>query len=102
MSSIVNRSRLLIGLSIGFATCAKQELVGGTPEENAQITIGILKGDKGPKRDAVLMNAGASLYIGGKAGSMKEGVALAAELIDSGKAYDTLEKLIEVSNRPEK
>ena len=86
----------------GFATCAKQELVGGTPEENAQITIGILKGDKGPKRDAVLMNAGASLYIGGKAGSMKEGVALAAELIDSGKAYDTLEKLIEVSNRPEK
>ena len=86
----------------GFATCAKQELVGGTPEENAQITIGILKGDKGPKRDAVLMNAGASLYIGGKAGSMKEGVALAAELIDSGKAYETLEKLIEVSNRPEK
>ena len=86
----------------GFATCAKQELVGGTPEENAQITIGILKGDKGPKRDAVLMNAGASLYIGGKVGSMKEGVALAAELIDSGKAYDTLEKLIEVSNRPEK
>ena len=88
--------------NFGFATCAKQELVGGTPEENAQITIGILKGDKGPKRDAVLMNAGASLYIGGKVGSMKEGVALAAELIDSGKAYDTLEKLIEVSNRPEK
>ena len=48
------------------------------------------------------MNAGASLYIGRKAGSMKEGVALAAELIDSGKAYETLEKLIEVSNRPEK
>ena len=86
----------------GFTTCTKQELVGGTPDENAQITIGILKGDKGPKRDAVLMNAGASLYIGGKAGSMKEGVALAAELIDSGKAYETLEKLIEVSNRPEK
>ena len=75
----------------GFTTCTKQELVGGTPDENAQITIGILKGDKGPKRDAVLMNAGASLYIGG-----------AAELIDSGKAYETLEKLIEVSNRPEK
>ena len=86
----------------GFTTCTKQELVGGTPDENAQITIGILKGDKGPKRDAVLMNAGASLYIGRKAGSMKEGVALAAELIDSGKAYETLEKLIEVSNRPEK
>ncbi|MBQ8988025.1 MAG: anthranilate phosphoribosyltransferase [Lachnospiraceae bacterium] len=84
----------------GFTTCAKQELVGGTPDENAQITIGILKGDKGPKRDAVLLNAGASLYIGGKAPSMEEGVALAAELIDSGKALQTLEKLIEVSNRP--
>ena len=52
-------------------------------------------------RDAVLMNAGASLYIGGKAESMKEGVALAAEIIDSGKAMETLQKLIEVSNRPE-
>ena len=50
----------------------------------------------------VLMNAGASLYIGGKADSMKEGIALAAQLIDSGKAMETLEKLIEVSNRPEK
>ena len=47
------------------------------------------------------MNAGAALYIGGKAESMKEGVALAAQLIDSGKALETLEKLIEVSNRPE-
>ena len=48
------------------------------------------------------MNAGAALYIGGKAGSIKEGVALAAEILDSGKAKETLEKLIEVSNRPEK
>ncbi len=50
----------------------------------------------------MLMNAGASLYIGGKAQSMREGVALAAEIIDSGKASETLKKLIEVSNRPEK
>ena len=47
------------------------------------------------------MNAGASLYIGGKADSMKDGIALAAELIDSGKALETLEKLIKISNRPE-
>ena len=57
--------------------------------------------EKGHKRNAVLMNAGAALYIGGKAEAMKDGVALAAELIDSGKALHTLEQLIEVSNRPE-
>ena len=56
---------------------------------------------KGHKRNAVLLNAGAALYIGGKAGDMKEGIALAAELIDTGKALATLQKLIEVSNRPE-
>ena len=85
----------------GFERCKKEDLKGGTPAENAQITIDILKGVKGHKRNAVLMNAGAALYIGGKAKSMKEGIALAAELIDSGKALATLQKLIEVSNRPE-
>ena len=83
----------------GFTRCTKDELKGGTPEENAQITRDILNGAKGPKRDAVLMNAGASLYIGGKAESMAEGIKLAAELIDSGEALKTLEKFIEVSNR---
>ena len=85
----------------GFERCTKDELKGGTPEENAQITIDILKGAKGAKRNAVLMNAGAALYIGGKAADMKEGVKLAAEIIDSGKAFETLEKFREVSNRPE-
>ena len=85
----------------GFERCRKEDLKGGTPAENAQITIDILKGTKGHKRNAVLMNAGAALYIGGKAKNMKEGIALAAELIDSGKALETLQKLIEVSNRPE-
>ncbi|MBR1534653.1 MAG: anthranilate phosphoribosyltransferase [Ruminococcus sp.] len=79
--------------------CEKSELVGGTPEENAEITRNILKGiERGAKRNAVLMNAGASLYIGGKAETFSDGIELAAELIDSGKAYQTLEKLIEVSN----
>ena len=85
-----------------FERCTKDDLKGGTPQENAEITLAILNGEKGHKRNAVLMNAGASLYIGGKADSMKEGVALAAEIIDSGKALETLKKLIEVSNRPEK
>lgn len=85
----------------GFERCAKSDLTGGTPEENAQITRAILGGEKGPKRNAVLMNAGAALYIGGKAATMKDGVALAAKLIDSGKALKTLDQLIEISNRPE-
>ena len=85
----------------GMERCTKDDLVGGTPEENAQITIAILQGEKGHKRNAGLLNAGAALYIGGKAESLNEGVALAAELIDSGKAYETLQKFIEVSNRAE-
>ena len=85
----------------GFTRCTKAELRGGTPAENAQITRDILSGATGPMRNAVLMNAGAALYLYGKADSLKSGIALAAELIDSGAALKTLEKVIEVSNRPE-
>ena len=84
----------------GLKRCDKSELAGGTPAENAEITRAILKGEEqGAKRGAVLLNAGAALYISGKAESMSAGVSLAAELIDSGAALRTLEKLIEVSNR---
>ena len=93
------RTSVITPEDFGLRRCTKDELVGGTPEENAKITVAILNGEKGPKRDAVLMNAGASLYIGGKAAGMKEGIALAAELIDSGKALETLNKLIEISNQ---
>ena len=95
------KSYMIVPEDFGFERCTRADLAGGTPEENAKITVGILKGEKGHKRNAVLMNAGASLYIGGKAESMEEGIRLAAELIDSGKAYETLEKFIEVSSRPE-
>lgn len=84
----------------GFERCTKDDLKGGTPQDNAKITREILGGGKGHKRNAVLMNAGAALYIGGKADSLNDGIALAAEIIDSGKALETLSKLIEVSNRP--
>lgn len=95
------RSSVITPEDFGFERCIREDLRGGTPEENAAITRAILHGEKGHKRNAVLMNAGAALYIGGKADNMKAGIALAAELIDSGKATDTLNKLIEVSNRPE-
>lgn len=84
----------------GFDRCTKEDLVGGTAIENAATTRGILDGTvKGPKRNAVLMNAGAALYINGKADSIKSGIELAAEIIDSGKALETLEKLIVESNK---
>ncbi|MBR1472437.1 MAG: anthranilate phosphoribosyltransferase [Lachnospiraceae bacterium] len=95
------RSTVIRPEDFGFERCTKEELKGGTPAENAQITRDILNGAGGHKRNAVLMNAGAALYIGGKAQDMQEGVKLAAEIIDSGKAMKTLEQLIEVSNRPE-
>ncbi|MDD4689096.1 MAG: anthranilate phosphoribosyltransferase [Eubacteriales bacterium] len=85
----------------GFERCTRDDLRGGTSEENAKITLAILNGEKGHKRNAVLMNAGAALYIGGSADSIKEGIELAAEIIDSGKALETLQKFIEVSNSPE-
>ena len=83
----------------GFVRCDKAELAGGSPAENAAITRSILDGrEKGPKRGAVCMNAGAALYIAGKADSLEEGVRLAESLIDSGAALRKLEDFIRESN----
>lgn len=82
----------------GLTRCKKEDLAGGDPKENAAITLSILEGEKGAKRDAVLLNAGAALYIGEKAKSMQEGINLAARLIDSKKALKVLEDFIKVSN----
>ncbi|MGN0605963.1 MAG: anthranilate phosphoribosyltransferase [Oscillospiraceae bacterium] len=93
------KSYVITPEQFGFERCQKSDLVGGSPEENAAITISILKGEeRGHKRNAVLMNAGAALYIAKKADTLEDGIKLAAEIIDSGKAYETLEKFIEVSN----
>ena len=84
----------------GMERCTKEDLRGGTPEVNAGITRSILNGSlSGHKRNVVLLNAGASLYLGGAALTFAEGIELAASLIDNGKAVETLESLIEHSNR---
>jgi anthranilate phosphoribosyltransferase len=83
----------------GLTRCEKSDLVGGTPAENAAITTAILSGEKGAKRDAVLLNAGAALYIAGKADTVAEGVKLAGEIIDSGAALETLKALVAASNK---
>ncbi len=85
----------------GFSRCEKSALRGGTPAENAEITRSILKGEKGPRREAVLLNAGAAIYVAGRVNSLEEGVHLAEETIDSGKALEKLEAFIELTNRPD-
>ena len=83
----------------GFQRASKEDIVGGTPVENAQLTKDILTNKiQGPRRDIVCMNAGLGFYIYGKAASMEEGVKLADQIITEKKGLETLEKLIEVSN----
>lgn len=82
----------------GYPRCGKQALAGGAPAENAAITRSILEGtERGAKRQAVCLNAGAALYIGGRAGTMADGVKQAEELIDSGAALEKLEEIVRLS-----
>jgi len=84
---------------IGLAKGKKSDLLGGSANENAAIALGVLKGEeKGAKRNCVLLNAGAAIYVSGKANTIKEGIKLAAEAIDSGAAYKKLEELVKFTN----
>lgn len=82
----------------GFERCSKEEMVGGTPEENAEITKAILGGEKGARRNAVVLNSAAALYVAGKCDSLEAGVKLAEEVIDSGKAKEKLNEFVKYSN----
>ena len=93
------RSYVITPEQFGYTSCKKEELVGGTPQENAEITRNIISGqDKGARRQAVCLNAGAALYIAGAAGSLEEGVRLAEKQIDSGAAKKVLDDFIRESN----
>ena len=92
------RSFMISPEDFGFKKCSKKDLEGGTPAENAQITRDILDGAQGPKTDAVLLNAGAALYVAGKADSIADGIELARATIASGAASKTLDQFIIVSN----
>lgn len=92
------RSYVIEPEQFGYAKCGKEELAGGTPQENAAITKAILDGEAGPKRNAVVLNAGAGLYVAGKAASLEEGVRMAEKLIDTGAAKARLDEFIKMSN----
>ena len=83
---------------LGLKRCRLEDLYGGTPEECAAILRGILQGEKGPKRDVVLLNSGAALLTSGVAGTISQGMDLAAESIDTGKAKGKLDQLVQVTN----
>lgn len=82
----------------GFKRAGIEDIEGGDAKENASIVMSVLKGERSPRRDVVLMNASAALIAGGKARDFKDGVKLASESIDSGKALEKLLKLIEITN----
>lgn len=82
----------------GFQRCRKEDLQGGTPEENAAITRAVLNGEKGPKRNAVVLNAAAGLVIGQDGIDLREAIHEMEKVIDSGKAAEQLEKFIQLSN----
>ena len=84
--------------SLGIEAASLDEVVGGTAQENSEILLNILKGEKGPKRDIVLLNTAAALFAARIAPSLTDGIKLAEEAIDSGKALEKLEELVRVSN----
>ena len=83
----------------GMERCSKEDLVGGSAEENAKITRDILSGkERGGKRNAVLLNAGASIYLAKEGISLEDGIREAKEAIDSGKAYEQIQKFVDITN----
>jgi len=89
----------LIPEQIGLDPCRPDELKGGDPAENARIVLGILEGEKGPKRDVSILNAGAVIMLGGGAEDLTSGIEKARESIDSGKAMEKLERLREMTGK---
>lgn len=84
---------------LGLTRCNKEDLIGGTPQENAAIVNDILGGAKGPKTDVVLLNAGAAIYLASDGITLKDGIEKAREIIVSGKAKKQLKEFIEETNK---
>jgi anthranilate phosphoribosyltransferase len=84
---------------VGLDTTTPDAVVGGPPEVNAQTTRAILGGEPGPRRDLALLNAGAAIYAGGKAGTLSDGIDAAREAIDSGAALRTTEAYLDLSRK---
>lgn len=93
------KSYIITPEEFGFTRCKKEDLTGGTPQENAQIARDISSGEKGPKTDAVIINAGAAIHIAKENCSLEEGIKIAKRALESGQAMRQLENFIELSNQ---
>jgi anthranilate phosphoribosyltransferase len=91
------RSYVIEPEQFGFTRCKKEDLVGGTPAENAQITRNILEGKPGPKRDAVLLNSAAAIHVARPDVPITDAIEIARETIDSGKAREQLERFVSLT-----
>ena len=90
-SDMALRRYVIAPEDFGFTRCTKADIAGGTPADNAAVTLDILKGGQGAKTDIVLINAAAAIYISGKVASIEEGLNVAREMVSSGKALNKLE-----------
>lgn len=93
------KSYIITPEQFGFTRCKKEDLAGGTPQENAAIARDILEGQKGPKTDAVILNAGAAIHVAKENSSLEEGIRIARLALESGQAKRQLEHFIELSNQ---
>lgn len=98
----VVRSYTLRPEDLGYSRASPDDIAGGSPEENAMRLVRILRGERSRARDVVAMNAGAAIYVSGKAATLKEGCVMAEEAISSGRALETLKRLVEHDGDPAK
>jgi anthranilate phosphoribosyltransferase len=96
------RSYSLQPQDFGYLAAKPEEIAGGTPEENARKLVRVMQGERSRARDIIAMNAGAAVYISGKASTLAEGMMMAEAALDSGKAMETLKRMVDMNGEPEK
>jgi len=96
------KSYSLMPQDLGYQLARPQDIAGGLPEENARKLAAVMKGEQSPARDIIAMNAGAAVYVSGRAPTLKEGAKMAEKAIDAGKALHLLQRMTEMNGEPKK
>jgi anthranilate phosphoribosyltransferase len=86
----------------GYPLASAQDIVGGTPEENARKLVNVLKGERSPARDIIAMNSGAAVYVSDMAATLQDGTRMAEAALDTGSALQTLKRMVDMNGDPEK
>jgi anthranilate phosphoribosyltransferase len=96
------KSYCLMPQDLGYPLARPQDIAGGLPEDNARKLVAVMKGERSPARDIIAMNGGAAVYVSGRAPTLKEGAKMAEEAIDSGKALQVLQRMVETNGDAKK